>query len=240
MMFRRSFNGLLILGLTVAGALALNEAVGQVQQPAIAEPAQSAVEQEASPEYAEGVHYQRLPVAVDTEDQNRIEVTEIFSYACIHCYRFDPALEAWRAQLPGDVTFRRVPAIFNESWALLARMFYAAESLGVGEAMHMPLFEAIHVRGIDLRKPELAEELFLRKAEVKPEDFKEALNSFGVATRLSQASAQGRVYRITGVPTLIINGKYRINTSDAGSYTEILRIADFLIARERGLAEASG
>ena len=241
MIFRRSAAGLFVLGLAVVGSLAQHDAAaGQAQQPEVAEQVESVLGREASPEYAEGVHYQRLPVPVDTEDPSRIEVTEVFGYACIHCYRFDPMLEAWRAQLPDDVAFRRVPAVFNETWALLARMFYAAETLGVGEQMHMPLFEAIHQRGLDLRRPEVAEELFWFEARVTPEDFKEALNSFGVHTRQRQADAQARVYRVTGVPTLVVNGKYRIDSGAAGDHAEMLRIADFLIARERAAAGASG
>ena len=199
---------------------------------------QLAVAAASPPAYEEGTHYHRLPVAVDTEDPGRIEVTEVFSYACIHCYRFDPILEEWRAHLSDDVAFRRVPAIFNETWALLGRMYYAAELLGVGERMHMPLFEAIHDRGLDVRKPEVAEELFWFEARVKPEDFNETVNSFGVVTRLRQADALGRVYRVSGVPTLVVNGKYRIDSgAAAGGHAGMLRIADFLIAQERTLAD---
>ncbi len=241
MMLRRSFAGLLVLSLAPAAALAEGKAIaGPAGQPAESAPAQPVLERETSAEYKQGVHYQLLPVPVDTEDPSRIEVTEVFSYACIHCYRLDPMLEAWRAELPGDVAFRRVPAVFNESWALLARMFYAAETLGVGEKMHMPLFEAIHKRGLPLQRPEVAEELFWSVAGVKPNDFKDALNSFGVFTRLRQADAQGRVYRVTGVPTLIVNGKYRIDSGDAGGYADMLRIADLLIARERARRKAAG
>ena len=214
----------LVLGIVVASALAMS---------------QSALAQEsaAPAQYEEGVHYHRLPVVVAPQDLDRIEVTEVFSYACIHCYTFDPILEEWREELPDDVAFRRVPAIFNETWALLARVYYAAESLGVGEQMHMPLFEAIHRRGVDIRKPELVEQLFRAEGGVSAGDLKGAMESFGVATRLRQADAQGRMYRVTGVPTLIVNGKFRIGSGDAGGYEGMLRIADFLIDLERTAAE---
>ena len=215
---RRLLGGLMVLGWMMAGATAAAE--------------------ESAPEYEEGVHYHRLPVAVDTLDPERIEVTEIFGYPCIHCYRFDPILENWLGGLPGDVAFRRVPAVFNETWALLGRMFYAAEALGVGEQMHMPLFEAIHQRGLDLRRVETAGELFEFEARVDPADFKAALNSFGVATRLKQADALGRVYRVTGVPALVVNGKYRIDSGDAGGYVGMLRIAEYLVDIERAAAES--
>ena len=227
----RNATTLLVLGLAALAALVTG-------QRAWAQESSAAVEQ-AQPEYEEGVHYHQLPVVVAPEDPDRIEVAEVFSYACIHCYTFDPILEQWRDQLPDDVSFRRVPAIFNETWALLARMYYAAELLGVGEPMHMPLFEAIHKRGVDIRRPELAEELFRSEAQVSAEDFKNAMESFGVATRLRQADTQGRMYRVTGVPTLIVNGKYRIGSGGAGGYEEMLRIADFLIDLERAAAEDS-
>ena len=118
-------------------------------------------------------------------------------------------------------------------------MFYAAESLGIGEQMHMPLFEAIHLRGLDLRRVEVAEELFASEVDVEPQDFRAALNSFSVATRLGQADALGRVYRVTGVPALVVNGKYRIDSGDAGGYGGMLRIADFLIGLERAAANDS-
>ncbi len=194
----------------------------------------SLVAAEAAPAFEEGVHYHRLPVIVEREDPDRIEITEVFSYACIHCYTFEPILEAWRDTLPDDVVFRRVPAIFNETWALLARMYYAAQSLGVGEQMHMPLFEAIHKRGLDIRQSAVAEALFWKEAQVAAEDLKDVMASFGVATSLRQADARGRMYRVTGVPTLIVNGKYRIGTDGARGYKGMLRIADFLIDRERG------
>ena len=229
MNIRRSLAAVLLLVAAAAGAPA-----------AAGESAQQGQQSEASPEYREGEHYHRLPVPVDTEDPERIEVTEVFGYACVHCYRFDPILEQWLAGLPGDVVFHRVPAVFNETWEMLARLFYAADALGVGEQMHMPLFQAIHDRGIDLRRPELAEELFWVEARVRPDDFKEALNSFAVFTRLRQADARGRVYRVTGVPSLIVNGKYRIDSGDAGGYVQMLRIAGFLIDLERAAREEPG
>ena len=192
----------------------------------------------AAPAYQEGTHYARLPVPVDTERPDRIEVVEAFSYACVHCYRLDPILEDWVGKLPEDVSFVRVPAIFNQNWAQFARLFYAAEALGVQEQVHAPIFDATHRRGLDLRNPESAAELFEREAGVSPEDFRKALESFGVHNRLRQADAKGRAYRLTGVPSLIVNGKYRIETEMASTQADMLKIADFLIAQERALAQS--
>ena len=200
--------------------------------------AAAAAQAPAAPQYQEGVHYARLPVPVDTDSPERIEVVEVFSYACVHCYRLDPVLEDWIGKLPEDVAFLRVPAIFNQTWALFGRLFYAAEALGVQEQVHAPIFEATHQRGQDLRNLESAEKLFEQEAGVPPEDFRKVLQSFDVHNRMRQADAKGRAYRLSGVPTLIVNGKYRIEIDMASTQAGLLKIADFLIAQERALAQS--
>ena len=184
-------------------------------------------------EFQEGVHYQRLPVPVETEDASKVEVVELFSYACIHCKNFDPTLEAWRSKQADDVLFRRVPAIFNETWELLAQAFYAAEVLGIGEKVHHPIFRALHDRGVNLANPSLMAALFQEVGEVAPEEFTQVFNSFSVRSRVQQADAHGRAYRVAGVPALIVDGVYRIDGKMAGNNTKMLEIVDFLIAERR-------
>jgi len=188
-------------------------------------------------EFQEGVHYQRLPVPVETEDATKVEVVELFSYACIHCKNFDPTLEAWRAEQADDVLFRRVPAIFNETWELLAQAFYAAEVLGIGEKVHHPIFRALHDRGVNLANPSLMAALFQEVGEVAPEEFTQVFNSFSVRSRVQQADAHGRAYRVTGVPTLIVDGVYRVDGKMAGNNTKMLEIVDFLIAERRAAGQ---
>ncbi len=189
-------------------------------------------------DFQEGVHYQRLPVPVETEDASKVEVVELFSYACIHCKNFDPTLEAWRSEQADDVLFRRVPAIFNETWELLAQAFYAAEVLGIGEKVHQPIFRALHDRGVNLANPSLMAELFQEVGEVAPEEFTQVFNSFSVRSRVQQADAHGRAYRVTGVPALIVDGVYRIDGKMAGNNTKMLEIVDFLIAERRAADQA--
>ena len=185
-------------------------------------------------EFVEGTHYEVLPVAVDTRDDSKVEVVEVFSYACIHCFNFDPMLESWKDRQPESVDFVRVPAIFSNDWELLAQSFYAAESLGVTDQIHMPMFEGIHVKNQDLRRVPLLVDLFETSANISEEDFNTAYNSFSVRSRVQQAKAKGRAYRVTGVPSLIVNGKYRIDGRMAGSNTKMLEVVDYLVAKEQG------
>jgi len=183
-------------------------------------------------EYEEGTHYERLAVPVQTADEARIEVVEAFSYACIHCKTFDPALEEWHATQGDGVQFRRVPAIFNKTWALFAQAFYTAEALGVTEQVHTPIFKAIHEQGMDLRDPVLMAKLFETYAGVSQADFDQVYNSFGVRSKMQQAQAHSRAYGITGTPSMIVDGQFRTDGQLAGSNAMMLEVVDFLVAQQ--------
>ena len=161
----------------------------------------------------------------------------MFSYACVHCFNFDPVVEAWHARQGDDVKFLRVPAVFNTDWELLAQAFYTAQALGVTDAIHTPMFEGIHITRQDLRQPDLLKELFEEHADVSEEDFDTAYASFSVRSRVQQAKAKGRAYRITGVPSLIVNGKYLVNGTMAGSNSKMLEVVDYLVDIERQALE---
>jgi thiol:disulfide interchange protein DsbA len=188
----------------------------------------------AAEEYEVGVHYEALPIAVETADASRIEVVEVFSYGCVHCFSFDPTIEAWRARLPADVAFRRVPAMFRQDWVILAQAYYAAEALGVVDKVHGALFEAIHLKNLDYRNPDNIARVFKEAAGVDPAEFIRVLNSFGVRSKTQQADAQGRMYRLSGVPSLVVDGKYRVYGGKIdGSNTSMLGVVDYLTAKIR-------
>lgn len=184
-------------------------------------------------DFIEGTHYEVLPVAVETNSDDKVEVVEVFSYACIHCFNFDPLIEAWHVRQTEGVGFQRLPAIFSADWELLAQAYYTAETLGVTASVHTPMFEGIHVKNQDLRRAPLLAGLFADVADVSEEDFNTAFNSFSVRSRVQQAKAKTRAYRITGVPTLIVNGKYRVDGKMAGSNTKMLEVVDHLVKLEQ-------
>lgn len=181
-----------------------------------------------------GVNYDRLPIPVATADSSKIEVIEIFSYGCPHCYEFEPSIEAWKAKQPADVQFRRIPAVFREDWKILAQAYYAAEALGVVDKVNRPIFEAIHLKGLNPNDPSVLAAVFKDSAGVDNEEFLKVLNSFGVRSKVQQADAQGRMYRLTGVPTLIVDGKYTVYGQHlVGGNADRLAVVDFLVAKER-------
>lgn len=188
-------------------------------------------------QYEAGTHYAVLDIPIHTPDPDKIEVTEYFSYGCPHCFEFDPQITAWKNQLPDDVEFDRTPAIWSKDYAVYAQTYYTAQALGVLDKVHTPIFQAIHAQGKRLNTPELMAKFFAQFG-VDPVDFAKTYASFGVRASVQQAEARGRAYRASGVPTLIINGKYRVDGGMAGSHENMLKVADFLIDKERKAMQA--
>lgn len=183
--------------------------------------------------YVAGQHYTVLETPVATAPSAAVEVVEVFSYMCIHCYTFDPMLSSWYAEQSDNVDFVRLPAVFNQAWQLLAQAYYTGQSLGVSEKMHEPLFKAVQVERLDLSDEDVMAELFQRHAGIEPDTFKKVFMAFSVKSRVMQARGKSRTYGITGVPTMVVNGKYRVDGNSAGSNAAMLKVVDFLVAKEQ-------
>jgi thiol:disulfide interchange protein DsbA len=179
-------------------------------------------------EYVEGTQYTRLEVPQPTSDPDKIEVVEMFSYACPHCFHLDPYINEWLKSKPEDVVFIRLPVVFRPQWEPLAKAYFTAELLGVLDKTHSALFDAIHVKHQNLEN-EAALRDFFASHGVNPKDFDKTYNSFAVAVKVNHAKLMTRRYAITGVPTLIVNGKY----STGGEDRNVLKVVDYLIAKER-------
>ncbi|MBV1789243.1 thiol:disulfide interchange protein DsbA/DsbL [Marinobacterium sp. D7] len=185
-----------------------------------------------APRYEEGVQYERIARPVPTTTGDKIEVVEMFGYLCPHCNSFEPLLESWTAKQPADVQLVTIPVVFGRSWEPLARAFYVAELLGKVDETHKPMFDAIHKERRNMRSADdLAD--FYADYGVEPDNFRKQYESFAVNMKLKQGDAKARGYEITGVPTLIVNGKYRITAGSAGGHEQMLKVADYLIEQER-------
>ncbi|MDH3980647.1 MAG: peptidylprolyl isomerase [Gammaproteobacteria bacterium] len=202
------------------------------------EPVADVVEQKADAsadkqqEYVAGEHYVVLDEPVATRDSSKIEVVEMFSYGCPHCYEFEPMVKQWGAQQGGDVDFWYFPAVWSKGMKLYARAFYAAYALDVLDRIHLPLFKAIAVEQRNIRnEADLAE--FFAGYGVTEGAFNEAFNLAAVQEKVSKDEDRVRNYKPVGVPEIVVNGKYRIDRMHAGGYEGMLKVADFLIDKER-------
>ncbi|MDD1621926.1 MAG: thiol:disulfide interchange protein DsbA/DsbL [Methylococcaceae bacterium] len=175
--------------------------------------------------------YETLSPAQPVQNPDKIEVIEFFWYGCPHCYHLEPAMAAWLKTKPANVEFIRQPAVFSDLWGKHAKVFFTAEALGVLDKVHADLFDAIQNKKQKLTsEDELAK--FFAEHGVKDEDFRNAYNSFLVDAKMRQAETMGSRYGITGVPALIVNGKYRVTGPSAKSQDNMLTVTNQLIQQE--------
>lgn len=175
--------------------------------------------------------YEAVSPAQPVQNPDKIEVIEFFWYGCPHCYSLEPSMAAWLKTKPANVEFIRQPAVFSELWGKHAKAFFTAEALGVTEKVHADLFDAIQNKKQKLTsEDELAK--FFAAHGVKDEDFRAAYGSFLVDAKMRQAETMGARYGITGVPAIIVNGKYRVTATTAKSQDNMIAVTNQLIQQE--------
>ncbi|SDN68483.1 thiol:disulfide interchange protein DsbA [Pseudomonas arsenicoxydans] len=175
-----------------------------------------------------------VPVAVP----GKIEVVELFWYGCPHCYAFEPVINPWVEKLPSDVNFVRIPAMFGGPWDAHGQMFLTLEAMGVESKVHAAVFNAIqkeHKKLID--KADMAD--FLATQGVDKDKFLSTFDSFAIKGKIVQARELAKKYEISGVPTMIVNGKYRFDIGSAGGAEQALQLADKLVDKERAANKAA-
>ncbi len=188
--------------------------------------------------FQEGVDYHRIVPPQPTNSPDKIEVVEVFSYGCGHCFRFENPLKRWKKRLPEDVEFVYLPAIFSRggvfdaTMQVYAQAFYAAQALGWLDKLHMAFFDTIHID----KRPLNSEEAVIRVVEAQGLDgdrFRKAMNSFSVAAKVRRAKELMGRYRIQATPSMVVNGKYLTSPTRRLSQRQMLKLVDELIERER-------
>lgn len=181
----------------------------------------------------EGTNYTVLKPAVPTNvAPGKVEVVEVFWYACGHCYLLEPKLEAWNKKgRPAYVQLTRMPAVWNDVLKLHARLFYTVEVLGRPD-LNDVIFREINVNRNRLETPEKIE-AFLVAQGVSKTDFQKTFNGFAVESKLARAVDLNKRYRITSTPTVVVNGKYVTDASMAGGEEQLFQVINQLAAREK-------
>ncbi|XXK27409.1 thiol:disulfide interchange protein DsbA/DsbL [Arenicellales bacterium nBUS_45] len=186
----------------------------------------------AAQEFQEDVNFFPLIVEQPVRTGDRIEVLEIFWYGCPHCYALEPYLKKWLKNKPEFVEFVQLPAVLNRSWAFDARVFYTFVALGLMDELHEAYFDAIHK---DRRRMKNVEQVasWAQEQGIDPQLILDTFNSFGVDSMLANATQMSGRYEADGVPTIIIDGKYRTTVSLAGGHNEIIDLINYLAQRAK-------
>ncbi len=181
-----------------------------------------------------GTEFDRVAQDMPTEQPSKIEVMEIFWYGCPHCYHMEQPMAAWVKKQPADVYFKRMPGLPNPSWAPMAKAFYAMQALGVGEKLHGPLFDAIHkTKSLSPTDEAGAIDWVAKNSSIDKAKVEQAFKSFSTNTQLNRAMQAFRASGATGVPSLIIDGKFITSSTMAGGNDQALQAADYIIQNVR-------
>ncbi len=205
---------------------------------------------QAADNWQQGVNYFLIePPQPTAAPPGKIEVTEVFSYACPACNHFYPVADKLKASLPANAELDFIPAGFrpDEDWPMFQRAFYAAQVLGVDKRTHDAMFDAVWKTGelaiADPRTNRLKNPLpgipdaaafYARAAGIKPDAFIAAANSFGVDTKVRQADQMIKAYRVESTPTIVVAGKYRLDVQSAGGTDQLIDLVKYLVAKESG------
>lgn len=176
-------------------------------------------------------HYKVLqnPQAVPAD--GRVHIEEMFWYGCGHCFSLEQYVNKWKATKADNVEFSRIPAMFGKTWVIHAQLYYVSEVLGLTEKTHDAVFNAIHLNKQKLtRKSE--QQAFFADFGVSEEDFNKAYNSFTVKSRMKQGDKRVRAYKVSGVPAVVVNGKYMVDAGTAGGQHNMFKVVDYLIQQE--------
>jgi thiol:disulfide interchange protein DsbA len=211
----------------------MNTFISRIARPLVAGLALLAGQAGFAAEPVEGQQYKLLRPAQPTNvAPGKVEMVEVFWYACGHCYAIAPKVEAWEKKgKPANVEVIRMPAVWNELLKTHARLFYTIEILGKPE-LHAEAFREINVRGNRLDTPEKIE-AFLTARGVSRADFQKTFAGFAVESRLARAMDLNKRYRITSTPTVIVNGKFVTDAGMAGSEDKLFQVINALAAREK-------
>ena len=183
--------------------------------------------------YDEGIEYLKINPVVSTSVENgQVEVVELFWYMCPHCFRFEPNMKKWLKNKPKNVVFKRVPAIFSPNWRFFAKVYYTLEILDVTEKVHEPLFKALHEEKARLGNEAAIAKFVEKHAGIKQQKFMDVFGSFLVNARVRKAENLSKLYKAQGVPTLVVNGKWRTGGTIAGGHEGMIKVLDHLVKIE--------
>jgi protein dithiol oxidoreductase (disulfide-forming) len=201
-----------------------------------------------APTWTEGVNYFLIEPARPTSlPPGKVEVTEVFSYACPACNLFVPTMHKLKASLPPNAVMDFLPASFNptEDWPMFQLAYLTAQTLGVADQCHDAMFKAVWqgdelavidpaTRGIKSRLPTIedAAKFYKAQAGVPVDKFLATSKSFAVDNKVRATEEALQRYRVDRTPTIIVNGKYRLHVDSAGGPDQLVELVKWLVAKE--------
>ena len=181
-------------------------------------------------EFVEGGHYELLTEVQPVQTGDKIEVVELFWYLCPHCYRIEPYMQRWLKNKPENAEFVLMPAVLSKQWEYQARAYYVFEALGMVDELHSRFFDAIHRDKRAFRTPEQLAD-WVAERDGDRQAVLNTFDSFAVENKLNFSRIMSRQYGVSGVPAIIVDGRYRTSVSLAGGHEQMGRLINFLVRK---------
>jgi len=184
-------------------------------------------------QWVSGTDYTVIDPPVPTSTGDKVEVVEVFSYACPHCAHFQPYAEELKSKLPANAQFVLIAAVFNAQWEPFSRAFFTAQSLGLLDRTHQAVFDAVHRDHLPVNTLEALANFYAGHG-ANSASFLSTANSFVIDAKMSHAADLIRSYGVEATPTLVVNGKYRVsaNSQRGIGFPEMVQISLQLVQQE--------
>jgi thiol:disulfide interchange protein DsbA len=190
-------------------------------------------------EIREGKDFVRLTAPLPLAHGDKIEVLEFFSYGGIHSQELEPYVSAWRATLPADVEFHRVPVLFANRWLGLAKVYYTLEALGVERTLSVDVFSAVHHDGLPLFKEQAFLDWAVRKGLDRAK-VAELYNASSTTDKINQARSLAQAYNVQVVPMIIVDNKFATDYEHTGMPSRFPVVVDALVVKARSERRQAG
>jgi len=202
----------------------------------------------AATAWIEGTNYYLIePPRPTPVPAGKVEVTEVFSYACPACNAFVPTMHKLKQSLPSNAVLDYIPAAFNtsEDWPMFQLAYCTAQTLGIAEQTHDAMFDAVWGSGeLAISDPatgrlkehmptiEDAARFYERRAAVPAAKFLSTAKSFAVDLKVRTDEDLVKAYGVDRTPTIVVNGKYRVHVQSAGGPDQLIELVKWLVAKE--------
>lgn len=207
----------------------------------------ASAQQAAAPQWQEGKTYTLIANPQPTNQPDKVVVTEVFSFGCPVCNRFEPFINKLKAELPKGAVLEYLPASFipAEDWPVFQRAYFTAKALGIDTKSHDAMFHAIHdpngplatvepgTQRLKAHQPTIEDvAAFYAKFGVKPATFVATANSFAINMQMKRADKQIMAWGINGTPTLVVDGKYKLDIGTSKGAQQAVDQTLYLVRKE--------
>ena len=179
--------------------------------------------------FVEGQHFTRLEEPLKIVTGDKIEVRELFWYGCPHCNRLEPVVLNWLKTKPANSEFVPMPAVFSQRWIFHAKVFYTLKALGIEKKAHPEVFTSIHAKKRPINNIKQLNKFLKANYDIDQEKVENAFKSFTVDSNMRAANAYSLKSSATGVPTVIVDGKFKVTVNSAGGNQQLFNVVDELI-----------